>query len=145
MSMCRVFSCVVGRGCFLWPVHSLGKTVSVWPASFCTPRSNLPVTPGVFSLPTFAFQSPIMKRTYFLGVSLKVLVGFHRTIQRQLLQCYCFGHRLGLLWYWMACLGNEQRSFCGFWDCIQVLHFGWLQQTTQFKLCTKDYTAAMYP
>ena len=23
MSMCRVFSCVVGRGCLLWPVHSL--------------------------------------------------------------------------------------------------------------------------
>ena len=27
MSVCRVFSCVVGRGCLLWPVHSLGKTV----------------------------------------------------------------------------------------------------------------------
>ena len=27
MSMCRVFSCVVGRGCLLWPVHSLGKTL----------------------------------------------------------------------------------------------------------------------
>ena len=26
-SMCRVFSCVVGRGCLLWPVHSLGKTL----------------------------------------------------------------------------------------------------------------------
>ena len=26
MSMCRLFSCVVGRGCLLWPVHSLGKT-----------------------------------------------------------------------------------------------------------------------
>ena len=25
MSMCRVFSCVVGRACLLWPVHSLGK------------------------------------------------------------------------------------------------------------------------
>ena len=25
MSMCRVFSCVVGRGCLLWPVRSLGK------------------------------------------------------------------------------------------------------------------------
>ena len=25
---------------------------------------------------------------------------------------------------WMVCLGNEQRSFCCFWDCIQVLHFG---------------------
>ena len=27
MSMCRVFSCVVGRGCLLWPVHSLGRTL----------------------------------------------------------------------------------------------------------------------
>ena len=25
--MCRVIFCVVGRGCFLWPVHSLGKTL----------------------------------------------------------------------------------------------------------------------
>ena len=24
----------------------------------------------------------------------------------------------------MVCLGDEQRSFCHFWDCIQVLHFG---------------------
>ena len=23
----------------------------------------------------------------------------------------------------MVCLGDEQRSFCRFWDCIQVLHF----------------------
>ena len=28
------------------------------------------------------------------------------------------------LWSWMVCLGNEQRAFCRFWDCIQVLHFG---------------------
>ena len=27
MCMCRVFSCVVGRGCLLWPVHSFGKTI----------------------------------------------------------------------------------------------------------------------
>ena len=26
MSMCRVFSCVVGRGCLLWTVRSLGRT-----------------------------------------------------------------------------------------------------------------------
>ena len=25
--MCKVFFCVVGRGCFLWPVHSLGQTL----------------------------------------------------------------------------------------------------------------------
>ena len=30
MSMCRVFSCVVGRGWLLWPVHFLGKTLLVF-------------------------------------------------------------------------------------------------------------------
>ena len=39
-------------------------------------------------------------------------------------QHYWSGHWLGLLRYWMVSLGNEQRSFCRFWDCIQVLHFG---------------------
>ena len=95
------------------------NSISLCPASFRIPRSNLPVTPGASWLPTFAFQSPISKRTSCLG--LKGLVGLYRTVQ--LLHCYWLGHRLGLLWYWMVCLGNEQRSFCHFWDCIQVLHF----------------------
>ena len=98
---------------------------SLCPASFRIPRPNLPVTPGVSWLPPFAFQSPVMKRTSFLGVLvLKDLVGLHRTVQ--LLQRYWLGHRLGLLWYWMVCLGNKQSSFCHFWDCLQVLHFGLL-------------------
>ena len=45
------------------------NSISLCPASFCTPGPNLPVTPGVSQLPTFAFQSPIMKRTSFLGVN----------------------------------------------------------------------------
>ena len=108
MSMCRIVSCVVGRGCLLWPVCSLGKTISLCPASFCTPSTNLPITPGVSWLPTFAFQSPIIKRTSFEGV-LKGLVGLHRTIQLQLLQRYWLGHRLGLPCYWMVCLRNRDR------------------------------------
>ena len=123
MSMCRVFSCVVERGCLLWSVCSLGKILSLCPVSFCTPRPNLPVTSGVSWLLTFAFQSPIMKRISFLSV-LKGPVGLPRTIQLQLIQHYWLGHSLGLLWSWMVCLGNEQRSFCHFWDYIQVLHFG---------------------
>ena len=47
-------------------------------------------------LPTFAFQSPIMKTTSF-GVVLKGLVGLHRTVQ--LLQRYWLEHRLGLPCY----------------------------------------------
>ena len=45
------------------------NSISLCPASFCTPQPNLPVTLGISWLPTFAFQSPIMKRTSFLGVS----------------------------------------------------------------------------
>ena len=73
MSMCRVFSGVVGRGCLPWPEHSLGKLYEPLPFSFRAPRPNFPVTPGVSWLLTFAFQSPIMKRTSF-GVL--VLEGF---------------------------------------------------------------------
>ena len=105
-------------------VFSWQSSVSLCPASFCTPRPNLPVTPGISWLPTFAFQSPIMERTSFWVLVLEGLVGLHRTIQLLLLQHYWSGHSLGLLWYWMVCLGNEQRSFCHLWDCIQVLHFG---------------------
>ena len=68
-------------------------------------------------------SSPLKwKGLLFRELVLKGLVGLHRTVQLQL-QCYWLGHRLGLLWYWMVCLGNEQRSFCRFWDYIQVLHF----------------------
>ena len=79
MSMYRVFSCVVGRVCLLRPVHFLGKTLLVLcPASFCIPRPILPVTPGVSWLPTFAFQSPKMKRTSFGVLVLEGLVGLHQ-------------------------------------------------------------------
>ena len=54
------------------------NSISLCPASFCTPRPNMPVTPGIYWLPTFAFQHPIMKRTSFLGVSCKSLVGHHQ-------------------------------------------------------------------
>ena len=116
-----VFSYVVGRGCLLWSVCSLGKILSLCPASFCTSRPNLPVTPGISWLSIFSFQSPIKKITSFWVWVLEGLVGLHRTIKLQFLQQYWLGHRLGLLWYWMVSLRNEERSLCHLWDCIQVL------------------------
>ena len=60
MSMCRFIFCVARRGCLLWPVHCLVNSVSLFPASFCTPRPNLPVTPGIpwiyFSLPLYSHK-----------------------------------------------------------------------------------------
>ena len=46
----------------------LAKLDQPLPCSFYTPRPNLLVSPGISRLPTFAFLSPIMKRTFFGGV-----------------------------------------------------------------------------
>ena len=64
----------------------LEEGVSLCPALFGSPRPNLPVTPSISRLPTFVFQSPMMKRTYFGMLLLEGLVGLHRTVQLQFLQ-----------------------------------------------------------
>ena len=112
MAMCRVFSCVVGRGCLLCSAFSWQNSISLCPASFRIARSNLPITPGVSWLPTFAFQSPIMKRTSFFWVFvLKGLVGLHRTVQLQLLQCYWLGQGLDYCDIeWFALETNRDHS-----------------------------------
>ena len=94
----RVFSVI---SAFSWQ-----KSISLCPASFWTPRSNLPVTPGI-SWFLLLHSSPLKwKGCLFWVLVLESLVSLHRTIQLQFLQHYWSGHRLGLLWYWMICLGN---------------------------------------
>ena len=64
-------------------------------ALFCTPRPNLPFIPAISWLPTFAFQSPVMKRTSFLSVLvLEGVVGLHRNGQLQLTQHQWLGKDL---------------------------------------------------
>ena len=101
----------------------LAKLYQPLPSFILYSKARFVVSPGVSWLPTFAFQSPIMKRTPFWVLVLEDLIGLHRTVQLQLLQHYWLGHGLGLLWYWIVCLENEQRSFCCFWDCTQELPF----------------------
>ena len=74
------------------------NSVRLCPASFCTPRPNLPVTPGItlasyFCIPVLHNEKDIFGRVLVL----QGLVGLHRTIQLQLLQHYWLGLRLGLL------------------------------------------------
>ena len=108
MSMCRVFSSIVGRGCLLWPVHSLGKTLLAFALLHSVLQGQICLfIPGISWLPTFAFQSPIMKRASFWVLVLKGLIGLHRTIQVQFLQHYWSGHRLGLLWSWTWTVGQS--------------------------------------
>ena len=99
MSMCSLLLYCWKRVFTMTSVFSWQNSIRLCPASFHIPRPNLPVTPGVFSLPTFAFQCPVMKRSFWGVLVLKGLVGLHWTVQLQLLQRYWLGHRLGLLWY----------------------------------------------
>jgi len=113
MSICRVFSCIVGRECLLWPVCSLGKILSLCPAPFCTPRQSC-LLPQVSLTSYFCIPFPYNEKDIFFGCYSRKSSSSHPTFQLQLLQHYWFGHILGLFWYWMVCLGNGQRSFCWF-------------------------------
>ena len=120
MSMCRVFSCVVGRGCLLLLVCSLSKILLAFALLHAVLQGQMCLLLQMF-LAFLLLHSSLLKWKghLFWVLVLKGLVGLHRAIQLLLLQHYWSGHRLGLPWYWMVCLGNGQRSFCHFWDCIQ--------------------------
>ena len=97
---CVVFSCVVGRGCLLWPVRSLGKTLLAFALLHFVLQGQTCL------LLLLLHSSPLWwKGHLFLVLFLEGLVGLLRTIQLQLLQHYELGYRLGLLWYSMVCLG----------------------------------------
>ena len=130
MSICRVFSCAVGRGCLLWQ-----NSISLCPASFRISRPNLPITPGVSWLPTFAFHSPITKSISWGALALEGLLGLQRTVQLQLLQHYCIEtwnvrsmnpKNLNLVisidWAWWRCQqGHMTYVFIWeFWDSEDV-------------------------
>ena len=123
MSTCRVFSCV-GRGCLLWPVRSLGRTLLAFALLHSLSKVKFACYSKCFLTSYFCFPVPYNEKDIcFWTLILEGLARLHRTIQLQLLQHYWLGHSLRLLCYWMVCLGSEQRSFCHIWDCTHVLHF----------------------
>ena len=82
-------------------VFSWQNSVSLCPASFCTTKPNLPINLGISWLPTFAFSSPMMKRTAFLVLVLEGLRILHRTLRLQFLQ-----HFLVRAWTWIIVMLN---------------------------------------
>ena len=92
------------------------NSVSLCPTSFCTPSQTcllLQVSLDFIHLHSSPYDEKGILLLFFFLV-LEGQVGLYRSIQLQLLWHWWLGHRLGLLWYWMVCLGNEQRSFCRF-------------------------------
>ena len=189
MTICRVVSCVVGRRCLLWPVHSLSKILLAFALLhfilfflnfFSLLHFILPGQACLLFQASLDFlllhSNPIWwKRHLFFSVNLEGVVGLHacmhakslqscqtlwdsmdyslpgssvhqgkpvglhRTIQLHLLQHQWLGHSLGLLWCWVACLGNKLRSFCHFWGFTQVLHLRLLLTMRATPFLLRDY------
>ena len=105
-------------------MHSLGKTLLAFGLLHSIVQGQICLLLQVSVDFLLLHSSPLWWKGHRFGVLvLEGLVGLHRTVQLQLLQHYWVGYRLGLLWYWVVCFGNEERLFCHFWDCSQVLHF----------------------
>ena len=100
-----VMSWIVGKGCFLWPVCSLGKTLLVFTLHHFVHHRQ---TYMLFQVPLESLllhsNPPWWKGPLFCVSSRRS----YRTGQLQLLQYLWLEHVLGLLWYWMVGLGNNQ-------------------------------------
>ena len=84
VTACSHLFCCWKRVLAMTSAFSWQNSVSLCPASFCTPRPIWPVIPSISWLPNFAIQSPIVKRTSFLRLVLESLFGLHGTSQLQL-------------------------------------------------------------
>ena len=124
---------LVGLLMCVWSRSVVSDSATLWTVAHQAPLSmgfsrqeywsGVPfLSPGDLSDPGIEPRSPALQADTLSSEP----QGSLRTVQLQLLQHYWLGHRLGLLCCWMVCLGNEQKSFCRFWDCTQVLHFGLL-------------------
>ena len=69
MSMCRVFSCVVGRGCLLWPVRSLGKILLVFPCFIPYSKAKFTCYSRCFLTSYFCIPVPYNEKDIFLVFS----------------------------------------------------------------------------
>ena len=85
MAMCRVFSCVVGRGCLLWPVHSFGRTLAVFALLHSVLQGQMCLLLQVSLDFLLLHSSPLKwKGNHFWVLVIEGLVGLHRTVQLQL-------------------------------------------------------------
>ena len=124
---------------FTMNVRPLGKTQLAFALLHSVLQDQICLLLQVFLDFLLLYFSPLQWEGHlFWMLVLEGLVGLHRTFQLQSLQHYWLGHRLGLSWYWIAYLGNEQRSFCHFRDCTHnrgVSEITPLLSTSYFLRC----------
>ena len=100
MSICRVISGIAGKGCFLWLICSLDKTLLAFALLCFVLQSQTCLL--LQSSPDFLLLHSSLLwliGCLFLVLVLGGLLGFHRIDQLQFLWYQWLCHRLGLLWF----------------------------------------------
>ena len=89
MSMYRVISCVIGRGCLLWPMDSLCKILLAFTLLHFVLKVNLACYSGYPLTSDFCIPVPYDEKNifffFFLVLILEGLIHLHRTVQLQIL------------------------------------------------------------
>ena len=124
MSVCRIFSCVVGRRCLLRPVPSLDKTLLTFALLHFVLQSQTCLLARYLFTSYFCISIPIMKGHLFWGVNSRKSCRSLYNCSTSASSALVVGTQTWITVIWIVCLVNKLRSFCHFWDCTQVLHFG---------------------
>ena len=120
-SMCRVVSQVVGKGCLMWRVCSLVKTL----LAFVLLHFVLQGQPCLFFQAALHFLLSYSNALWWKG-HLSLMLVLEAVIEPVRFSSFGIsGWGIDILFrYWMVCLGNEPRSSCHQGDCIETLHRG---------------------
>ena len=168
MFMCRVFSCVVGRGYLLWPVRSLGKTLLAFDLLHFVLQGQICLVLQV-SLDFLLLHSrPLSWKGHLLLVLvLGSLVGYHRTIQLKFFGIIVWGIDLdycGIEWFasemnrnhlvifeiapkycisdsFVDCVGYSISSK-GFLPTVLDKMFIWIMQSTYHEKCLTGWSTS---
>ena len=143
MSMCRVVSYVVGRGCVLWSVGSFGKTLLAFALINFVLQDQTGLLFQVSRNFLLLHSSPLWwKGHLFLVLVLKGLVGLQRTVQLFSISSY----NIDLDYCdieWVALEMNRDHSVI-FWDFTEVLHFGLLLTVSATSFLLSDSRPQQY-
>ena len=121
MSTCRVISCVVGRGCLLWPVHSLDKTL----LAFVLLHFLLKDQTCLLLQKSLDFLLLNSSPLWWKGHLFLVLVLWGLVELFNFSFFSIIGWSIDLDYYdteRFALEMNGDHSVCCIWDCTQVLH-----------------------
>ena len=140
MYMCRVVCCIVRRGCLLWTVCSLDKTLLAFPLlHFVLQSQTFFLFWESFDL-LLLHSIPLWRKWHcFLVSVLEDAICLHRTSQFQLPWHQYLGYWLGVLWYWIVCLGKELGSFCNFENAPKYWIWGSFVDYEDYSISSKGF------